>query len=399
MLIQNCAFIVTQNKAREILEKVDVRIKGDQIVEIAKNLSAKGEKVISGGGKILLPGLVNAHTHLGMGGLRGLYDDQELDKWLSLVEKAEEALTSQQVYESTLKGCKEAIRFGTTTVYDSYRFHPKKCIQAIKESKIRALYSAGKDNGSILQLVEGTDITPVLSAHSLYVHKARSDSKKILQEVQSLSLKHGLLKRIHIAETRLERFETLKDTGMLPVEYLESLGFLDACTLLIHCIWLTKKEIDWIGKRKAKIIHCPISNMKTSSGGVMPLLEMWERGITVGLGTDSVVSNNNLDMFEEMKVCALLHKQHRWDPKAVPAQKVLDMATLENAKCLGIDKEVGSIEVGMKADVILLNINLHLQPCTTKNLISNLVYSAQGSDVSDVIIGGRVVLEDQKFVG
>ena len=128
----------------------------------------------------------------------------------------------------------------------------------------------------------------------------------------------------------------------------------------------------------------------------MPLLEMWKAGITVGLGTDSVVSNNNLDLFEEMKVCALLHKQHRWDPSAVSAQKVLDMATVENAKCLGIDKDVGTIEGGKQADLILINISLHLQPYTKKSAVSHLVYAANGNDVNDVIIGGRVVLRNQK---
>lgn len=398
MLIRNCSFVVTQNPQRQLLEGTDILIKGGVIAEVGKNLPLKGEEVLDAQGKIILPGLINAHTHLGMGSLRGLFDEQELDGWISRVKNAEEALTPRQVYQNVLNGCKEAIRFGTTTIYDSYRFFPQQCIKALNVSSIRAFYSAGKHNNEILKFVKGVNITPVLSAHSIHVHKQRSDDEKLLKEIQALSLKHKLLKRIHIGETRLERYQILKETGKLPIEYLDSIGFLDDRTLLVHCIWLTKGEIRLIAKRKAKVIHCPISNMKLASGGVMPLLEMWQEGVTVGLGTDSVVSNNNLDLFEEMKVCALLHRQHRWDPKAVPAQKVLDMVTIENAKCLSIDQEVGSIEPGKKADLILLNIGLHMRPCTKKNIVSNLVYAAQGGDVSDVIVDGKLVLKDQRFV-
>jgi len=398
MLIRRCSFVVTQNATRGVLENVDVRLDKDRITEIGEDLLPKKEEVVDGQGKILLPGLINSHTHLGMGSLRGLFDEQELDEWISKVKKAEDALTPQQVYQNVRNGCKEAIRFGTTTIYDSYRFFPEQCLKALSDSKIRAFYSAGKNNKDILKLVEGTNIVPVLSAHSIHVHKHRSDDEKLLKEIQALSIKHKLLKRIHIGETRLERYQILKETGKLPIEYLDSIGFLDDRTLLVHCIWLTKGEIRLIAKRKAKVIHCPVSNMKMASGGVMPLLEMGQESVTVGLGTDSVVSNNNLDLFEEMKVCALLHKQHRWDPQAVPAQKVLDMATIDNAKCLFIDKDVGSIEVGKKADLILVNIGLHMQPCAKKNVVSNLIYAAQGSDVNDVMVGGKWVLRSQKFV-
>ena len=354
--------------------------------------------MLKGQGKILLPGLINAHNHLGMGSLRGLYDDQELDEWLGYIKAAEGKFTAEEVGESVKRGCQESLRFGTTTLFDSYRLFPEKVKKVLQESKLRVFYSASKSNKKIVELLKGSGITPVLSAHSVHTHKEYSEDEATLKEIQALSKKHTLLKMMHIGETRLERFKTLEATGKLPIEYLESLGFLDEKALLIHCIWLTKAELKLIAKRGAKVIHCPISNMKTSSGGVMPLLEMWAAGVTVGLGTDSVVSNNNLDMFEEMKVCALLHKQHRWDPAAVSAQKVLDMATVENAKCLGIEKEVGSIELGKKADLILLNIGLHLEPCTKKNVVSHLVYAVQGSDINDVIVEGKSVLRDQKFV-
>ena len=399
MLIKNSTFVITQNKSREILEGVDVRIQQGKIIEIGKNLSAKGEEILSGEDKILLPGLINAHTHLGMGGLRGLFDDHELEQWLYQIKERENHFSEQDVVDSVARGCKEAIRFGTTALLDSYRLFPEKVIPILKKSGLRLFYSASKSNAKIVDLLKNTQITPVLSAHSVHTHQEYSEDESFLKEVQALSQKHHLLKMMHIGETRLERYQVLKATGKLPIEYLDSIGFLDERMLLVHSIWITKGEIQLIAKQNAKVIHCPISNMKMASGGVMPLLEMWEAGVTVGLGTDSVVSNNNLDLFEEMKVCALLHKQHRWMSAAVTAQKVLDMATVENAVCLGVEKEVGSVEVGKEADLILLSLGLHLQPCTRENVVSNLVYAAQGSDVNDVLIRGEVVLKDRQFVG
>jgi 5-methylthioadenosine/S-adenosylhomocysteine deaminase len=185
---------------------------------------------------------------------------------------------------------------------------------------------------------------------------------------------------------------------MLPVEYLDHIGFLGPDVLIAHAVWLTKRELDILAKRNVKVVHCPQSNMKLAGGGVMPLREMRERGITVALGTDSAASNNSLDMFREMHTCALLHKHHYWDPTAAAAQDVLDMATVQGAKVLGNDR-IGSIEEGKLADVITLDATeLNLQPLKKERIISHLVYAANGCNVAEVIVDGKLLLKDRKFV-
>jgi len=184
---------------------------------------------------------------------------------------------------------------------------------------------------------------------------------------------------------------------MRPVEYLDGIGFLCERVIAAHCVWLTRREVSLMAKKDVKVAHNPISNMKLASGGVMPLPEMLEDGVTVGLGTDGAASNNNLDMFEEMKVAAILHKAHRWDPRVANAQEVFDMATLKGALALG-RTDLGSIEVGKTADLVILNEkSVRLRPL--HNVISHLVYSAQGSDVWSTIVNGRLTVFNGRVLG
>ena len=400
VLIKNCRSIITQDPQRRILEGYDILVEDDRIKKIAKGI--KGANIIDGRDRIVMPGLVNTHTHYGMQLLRGVCDDEQLARWLSLVIPLEKKLTAADLKKSAELACTEMLLSGTTTFADMYS--PIEPLADIVETfGLRAvLFPVVQDqleHGSvsvaaverlIKQRESNHRIRFGIGAHSIY-----GCSPKQLTEVMGLAKKHKLLKAMHIAETRKERFDCQKTNGKLPVEYLESIGFLDKNTLLIHAIWLTKGEVNLLGKYGTSVSHCPVSNMKLASGGVMPLPEMIGAGVTVGLGTDSVVSNNNLDLFEEMKLTGLLHKHHRWDATVAPLQLILDMATINGAKALGMDADVGSLEEGKKADIIMLDVTSpHHQPIN--NVLSNIVYAARGSDVKEVLVDGKILVREGK---
>lgn len=399
MLLKNCAYLVTQDPKRRILKGYSVKIDGDTITKVGRVIRAsRGEKVIDCSDKVVLPGLINTHTHLGMHSLRGICDDEELFDWLNIVVREEKKLKKKQIMENTRDGLRESIRFGTTSIFDSYKFAEER-LDLFTKMGMRGCISStvrGKKDVNVLKTFvkkalgkRNGLVRPIVAAHSIF-----SVKEDVLEDVIDLSEKHGILRRIHIGETRKERFMNLEKTGKLPIQYLDSIGFLGPLALLVHCIWITKGEVRLIGKTGTKVSHNPMSNMKLASGGVMPLIEMHEQNIAVGIGTDSVVSNNNLDMFEELKIVGILHKFHRWDPKVLPAQRILDMATLDGSRSLGLD--VGSIEKGKKADIITVDLCRHMLP--VRNVVSNLVYSANGCDVNDTIIDGKVRMRNKKLL-
>lgn len=395
MLLKNCKYLVTQDKERRILEGYDLLIEKNLIVKIGKNIFANVHDTIDCSQKIVLPGLINCHTHIGMQSLRGICDDEELPTWLKKVVAAEKKLSKQQLQENAMMACREMINNGITCFMDMY-YPMEHIVGAVQTSGMRAILCPAihdllggeeKQFTDVLQIrkrISSSSIVQLgIGSHSIY-----ACSEKMLRKIKSYADAYDLLIVIHIAETRKERYDIFQKTKKLPIEYLESIGFLGKNVLLVHAIWLTKGEVKIIAKHGASVVHCPISNMKLSSGGVTPLMEMWESGVNVGLGTDSVASNNNIDLFTEMKVCGLLHKHHRWDPKAAKVQDILDMATIVGAKILGKEKEIGSLEPGKCADIITVPIDEHLFPVASTNVISHLVYSTQGSQVADVIING-----------
>jgi len=400
VLIKNCSYIVTQDPKRRVLKDYDILIEGDIILDIKKNIL--GQNAISGKGKVWMPGLVNTHTHVGMQLLRGVCDDKELNEWLQEVVPKEGKQSKQQIKKGALLACKEMIQGGTTTFCDMW-YEIKPIIEAVKEAQMRAviMHAINEEGGVEGAFHEGEEllqenthdnlITFGLEAHSIY-----RNSGEHLAKVAALANKYNALFGIHIAETRTERFDSQKKFGCLPIQYLEKHNFLGKKTILVHAIWITKGEIGIIKKYDAKVSHNPVSNMKLASGGVMPLPEMWDAGVVVGLGTDSVASNNNLDLFEEMKLTGLLHKHHRWDPSIASAQKILDMATIEGAKVLGMEHEIGSIEIGKKADIISLDLGAsNMQP--VNDIISNIVYASRGGNVKDTIINGKVIMKNREI--
>ncbi len=399
MLLKNCQLLLTQDANRRIIGNADVLIEGSTIKKVGRGLKAgRGADTIDCAGKIVMPGLVNTHTHLGMHSLRGAKDDAELFDWLKGIEATEKKFTAKQVKENTIAGLKEAVRFGTTTVYDSYKF-PEERLGAFEKMGVRGVLSSTVTDEKTFRASENF-LNSLKKRHGIVkgavaANAVYSCSKEILRKVIEYSDANRLLRRIHIGETRKDRFDTLQRHGRLAVEYLDSIGFLAENCLLVHCIWITKGEIRKIAMAGAMVSHNPVSNMKLASGGVMPLTEMLDEKVCVGLGTDSVASNNNLDLFEEMKIAALLHRHHKWDANAVTAQQVLDMATIDGAKCLGIGN-VGSIAEGNFADIITLSLDENLLP--VNDIVSNIVFAAQGMNVNDVVIDGKAVLRDRSFV-
>jgi 5-methylthioadenosine/S-adenosylhomocysteine deaminase len=248
-----------------------------------------------------------------------------------------------------------------------------------------------KEGESLIKRLKNRErITPFLGPHAPY-----TCSEEMLLDVRDLQKKHGVGVHVHVSETKEEVENIKKEKGAPPFEYLDGLGFLNEDVVASHSVWVSRGEMNVIKKRGVKLVHNPVSNMKIAAG-VAPVPEYIKRGIPVGLGTDGAASNNSLDMFEDMKITALLHKVFSNDPEAVPAETALEMATMGGAKALGLEDEIGSIEIGKKADLILLDIEKpHLTPMT--HPVSHLVYAAKGSDVSDVIVDGKILMEDGRL--
>ena len=365
-------------------------------------------KTIDAQGGLIMPGLVNAHTHAAMTCFRGIADDLPLMEWLNgYIFPAEDKSDGEQVYWSTLLACAEMIRSGTTTFCDMYLFEDR-VARAAQEAGMRALvgevlYDFPSPNygpcekalGFTEELIKewrgDSRIHIAVEPHALY-----TCSPDLLRRCRQLADRYGVPMIIHLAENRSELEEVSKKYGETPVNHLENLGLLSPSLIACHCVWLTEAEMDLLARRGVKVAHNPESNMKLASG-VAPIPELLDRGVIVGLGTDGCASNNNLDLFQEMDSAAKLHKVHRLDPTVMPANVVLEMATLGGAKVLGLEREVGSLEVGKKADIIILDLHRpHLQPIY--NIVSHLVYSATGADVRDVIIDGKLVMQNRKLL-
>ncbi|HLC68956.1 MAG TPA: amidohydrolase [Candidatus Bilamarchaeaceae archaeon] len=402
------ATVVTQNSNREILEG-DILINGNKIEAIGKNLNiqdAKPETVLDASGKIAIPGLINAHTHVAMTALRGLGEDLPLQRWLKeKIWPAEKKLTAKDVYHGALLGIAELIRSGVTTFNDMYFIFPDEVAKATEKTGLRATLShvmldlpfktspekeSKKAQSFIGRWRDKPLLTPSVSCHGIY-----TCSEELLIAAKELANREKLKFHIHVSETRKEIFDCLEKTKKYPLEYLDSLGLLDENTILAHASWVTKREIAIIGKKKATIVNCPISNLKLATGGICPVCEYYAQGANVCIGTDGAASNNSLNMFESIKLSSLLQKHHYWKADAVPTQAFLDFATINGAKALGIN--AGSIERGKLADIVLLDTKMpNMQPL--HNVISNLVYAAGPQNVTDVMVNGKMLMQNRKIL-
>lgn len=411
ILIKNIA-IITQDKNRRQIKDGAIIIEGDKIKEIGKSgdlekKCKKAEKVIEGRGKVALPGLINIHGHLAMTLLRGYADDLALeDWWLNYVYPAESKFGKKEVYWGSLLAMAEMLKSGTTCFSDFY-YYQGETARAARQIGMRGVLGCAfldaptfeyKDSETAfrsaektIKAVENDNLIKVLVAP----HMFQTTSLKTYRRVKDFARRNNLLLQTHTSETKQEVEFSLKKYKQRPVEVLAKNKILDEKTSLAHCCWLNSREIKILAASGASAIHCPVSNMKLASG-FAPLPEMLRAGVNVALGTDGACSNNNLDIMEEMKFAALLHKGRRLDPTIINSQTVLDMATVNGAKALGWDQEIGSLESGKKADLIIVDFNRpHLAP--VHNIVSHLVYSASGSDVETTIINGKIVMENRRL--
>ena len=412
LFLKDCDWIIRQDPYRQVLRNSSVSIDDHgTIQEVGTKQASRKDEVIDCKGKVLIPGLINTHTHLSMTLFRGYADDLELQQWLERkIWPLEKKLTGEMCYYGALLGAMEMTRTGTTCFVDMY-FHMEDVAQATEESGLRGILSYGmidspkqdgndgerKNSLKLLQNIRAMRSPRVSFAFG--PHAPYTCTEETLLWCRKEAEKEDVLVNTHIAETRGEQARFEREKKSREVDYLDKIGFLNDRVLAAHSVWLTKSEVKLYGKRGVRVAHCPVSNMKLAGGSVAPLPEMWESGVPVGLGTDGPASNNSLDMFDTMKMCALAHKAHRWDPTVASAQKVLDMATIEGARAIGKEKEIGSIEPGKRADLVLVDLNEpNMMPIHGKEtVISDLVYSASGYNVDTTIVDGRVLMRNRKL--
>lgn len=412
LLISGC-LIVTVNKNFDVFPQGSIAIKNNQIVAVGPQASVEkkyqANQVIKGRDKLALPGFINTHTHAAMVYFRGLADDLSLKEWLEKhIWPAEAKYVNEKFIRQAIKlAGLEMLKSGTTTFCDMY-FAEQAAAEELEKIGLRAFLGEGvldfltpvsktpqESLEKIKRLAETWKnheiIRPVVAPHAPY-----TCSEKTLKDSLALALEYQLPLHIHVAEEAWEVEKFQNEKRQTPVQFLDSIDFLTPLTSLAHANWISDEDIEIIKARGSGICHCPQSNMKLATG-VLPLPSLLKNGVKVGLGTDSASSNNNLDMMEEMATAARLHKITQRDPTAVTAKQIVQIATLSGAEVLGVADELGSIETGKKADVVLVNLNQpHLVPLYEPH--SHLVYAAKGSDIETVIINGQIVMDKGRVV-
>ncbi|WP_297489613.1 amidohydrolase family protein [Thermococcus sp.] len=386
--------------------RADVLIEGNRIVKVAKGITEGADTVIDATGRVVSPGFVNLHTHSPMGLFRGLADDLPLMEWLEKhIWPREAKLTRKDIKAGAYLGALEMIKGGTTTFLDMY-FHMDAVAEAVLDAGLRGYLGYGmidlgdpektekevrealREMGAIERL--GSDrVQFVFAPHAPY-----TCSLALLERVRELASEHGKLITIHVSETMSEVGRIVERYGKSPVELLDGIDFWGRDVIIAHGVWLDSRDVQILARHGVSVAHNPGSNMKLASG-VMPLGKLLNAGINVGLGTDGAASNNNLDMLEEMKLAALLHKVNNLDPTIADAETVFRMATVNGAKALRL--RAGVIKEGYLADLAIIDFNSpHLRP--VNNVVSHLVYSANGNDVESTIVAGEILMLDREVL-
>jgi len=403
--------LITMNSDFDIIGDGVLCIKNDKLAKIEPRKNYEplpdGKKIIDARGGIIMPGLVNTHTHLPMALFRGLADDLPLSKWLNEYIFPAEAnhIHPDSVRLGALLSGAEMLLSGTTTCCDGY-FHEDHVATVMNEIGMRAILGQGvidfpapgvpkpEDNvNNALKFIQKWKYKSPLITPSIFCHSPYTCSEATLKKAKDAADAKGVLFQIHAAETKDEYVSIQTTHHTTPLKYMDKIGIVDRNTLLVHAVWLDDDDIEIIAKRGASVSHNPESNMKLTSG-IAPVPALLKAGVTVGLGTDGCASNNNLDLFSEMDTAAKLHKVNAMDPTLMDAVTVLKMATIEGARSLGLQDITGSLEIGKKADVITIDTHKpHLVP--VYNPVSHIVYAAQGSDVQDVIVDGNILVKDR----
>jgi 5-methylthioadenosine/S-adenosylhomocysteine deaminase len=415
---KNCTIVIeggtllSMVDGEEPIDDARVVISGDRITEVSVSHNSslpETNEIIYATDAILLPGLINTHCHSPMALFRGIADDLPLKSWLyeHIFPAEAKYINPDTVYWASLLASVEMITSGTTTCIDGY-FFADEIVKALHKSGMRALVAQGvidfpapgvpdvKKNLEVASdFLERWMYFSDRIIPGIFCHSPLTCSEKTLLSAQEISTQYDLPLQTHLSETYEEVTEIKQKTSVRPVFYLDELGLLKSNLIAAHAIYLNEEEIDLLAKRGVKIAHCPESNMKLGSG-VAAVAQMLEKAITVGIGTDGCASNNNLDLFLEMDTTAKLAKVANLDPTIIDARAVLAMATIGGATVIGLENKIGTIEPGKKADIIIVDTHSpHMTPMY--NPYSQLVYSATGGDVRDVIINGNIVYRDRRF--
>ena len=386
------------------LENSQIVYVGQENQEILK----QADQIIDYQGAWIMPGLVNCHTHSAMTGLRGIRDDSNLHEWLEdYIWPAEAEFTPEMTTKAVKEALTEMLQSGTTTFNDMYNTNGveiEKIYEAVKASKMRCYFSPTLFSSDVettdetiakTRAVIGTikgyqdpNFKVMVAPHSPY-----SCSRELLEASLNLAKEEDIPLHIHVAETKEESGIILKRYGKRSIAFLDELGYLDHQAVFAHGVELNEAEITRLADSQVAIAHNPISNLKLASG-IAPVVQLQQAGVPVGIATDSVASNNNLDMFEEGRTAALLQKMKNGDASQFPIETALKALTIEGAKVLGMEDEIGSLEVGKQADFLVIQPQgkIHLQP--QENMLSHLVYAVKSSDVNDVYIAGEQVVKD-----
>ena len=402
-LITN-AYVLDMVEDTANIEKKDILINDNIIEKVEADITDEYDEKINAKNMIIMPGLVNTHTHLAMSIFRGYKDDRKLMDWLeNAIYPVEDKLKPEDIYWNSYLSCLEMIKSGTTTCNDMY-FGMNKTVEAIKDTGLRAVVAWCIKDDSIKDKVQKTKEfaqkynNDKNSKIKIYVsadapHTCNPETIKICVDLAK-ELNTGI--HIHLAETLEEEEKVEDDYEKRGTEYLNDLNVFDVPVVLAHGIYVSDSDIEILKKIKGGISHNPISNCKLSSG-ICNVVKLRNNGINIGLGTDGIGSTTTLDMFEEMKTAAYLQKVNTMEPTSIKAYDILKMATIEGAKVLGMDKEIGTLEPGKKADMIFIKTDrIHL--CPDNDVCSNIVYSANGADVDTVMIDGKVIMQGRKMV-
>ncbi len=401
------ALLVTQDAGRRVL-RGDLRIEDGRFTHVGPDAPREGAEVLDGRRFAAVPGFVNAHTHVAMAPLRGIADDRDLSGFLETLFAVDARRTEDDVEAGARAGVAEMLLSGTTSFLDLY-YAEDRVARAVDDLGARGFLGwavldperttqkgAPLDNarGFLERWRDHPRVTPLVAPQGVYVC-----NRETWLGAKQLAARYGTLVHFHLSETRSEVHEHERATGARPVRWLEEIGFFGPGMVAAHAVWLTGEEIGILGRRRVGIAHCPSSNLKLASGGVAPIVELAAAGAPVALGTDSVASNNALSMLREMHVAGLVQKNQRWDASVLGAQALLDLATLGGARALGRESEIGSLEVGKRADLSLFRLgHPTLLPARPEAIVSHLAYAATEEAIDSVFVDGRPVVSGRRLL-